>query len=295
MTKDSIQAYLNEIGRYPLLSKAQEIILGTQVQAWIAIKDQDRSSYTNIEIQIEKTGIHAREKFINCNLRLVVNVARKYTSQAKTLDFMDLVQEGNIGLARAVEKFDPTRGYAMSTYAYWWIRQAIQRALQINDSPIRLPTSIHESIFIIKKTSERLTHELGREPTIKEVAAKIDLNEERISELLNAPKTVTSLDAKCGEDDSGFSIVEMITDYKNLNTIEDAEDRINSEILDYAINEYLDKTTKFIILERNKSLPTTWKDLSSMTGLSKTKLQTMEKNGIRRCALMIFMKKKLGF
>ncbi len=295
MTKDSVQVYLNEIGRYPLLNKAQEVALGTQVQAWIAIRGQDRDTYTRAELQIERAGIRAREKFINCNLRLVVNIARRYITQAKTLEFMDLVQEGNIGLARAVEKFDPTRGYAMSTYAYWWIRQAIQRALQTSDSSIRLPTSVHESIFTIKKASERLSHQLGREPTIKEVATEIGLNEGQVCDLLNAPKATTSLDLKCGEDDSGFSIIETIVDYRSSNTVEDAEDKINNEILYSAIDEYLDKTTRLVIIERNKGLPTTWKDLSEMTGLSKSKLQAMEKSGMKRCALMIFMKKKLSF
>ena len=162
MTRDAIQAYLNEIGRYPLLTKAQEIVLGTQIQAWIALQEKDSSEYTREERQIERIGKRAREKFINCNLRLVVNIARKYVRHAKTLDFMDLIQEGNMGLARAVEKFDPTRGYAMSTYAYWWIRQAMQRALQSTDAAIRLPIGTHDSLYAVKKAAETLAKQIGR-------------------------------------------------------------------------------------------------------------------------------------
>ncbi len=106
MAKDATQSYLNEIGRYPLLTKAQEVLLGTQIQAWMAIRDKDESEYTQEDKRIARTGQRAREKFIKCNLRLVVSIARKYTNRCTTLDLMDLVQEGNFGLARAVEKFE---------------------------------------------------------------------------------------------------------------------------------------------------------------------------------------------
>jgi RNA polymerase sigma factor (sigma-70 family) len=294
MARDAIQAYLNDIGRYPLLTKAQEVMLGTQVQAWMAIQDKDRSEYTQEELRIEKIGKRAREKFINCNLRLVVNIARKYIRHARTLDFMDLVQEGNIGLARAVEKFDPTRGYAMSTYAYWWIRQAIQRAMQSSDSTIRLAISIHESLFAIKRASEILSKENGRDATLKEISEYTGMDLEMIQSALDAPVAQISLDRTCRDADDSSSILDMIADPRNSNTLEDAEDRLNIEAMYVAFHEYLDENTRYVILERNKEKPATWGELSKKMNLSRGKLQLMEKKGLQKCALLLSVKMKLN-
>ena len=294
MARDAIQAYLNDIGRYPLLTKAQEVMLGTQVQAWMAIQDKDRSEYTQEELRIEKIGKRAREKFINCNLRLVVNIARKYIRHARTLDFMDLVQEGNIGLARAVEKFDPTRGYAMSTYAYWWIRQAIQRAMQSSDSTIRLAISVHESLFAIKRASEILSKENGRDATLKEISEYTGMDLEMIQSALDAPVAQISLDRTCRDADDSSSILDMIADPRNSNTLEDAEDRLNIEAMYVAFHEYLDENTRYVILERNKEKPATWGELSKKMNLSRGKLQLMEKKGLQKCALLLSVKTKLN-
>lgn len=294
MARDAIQAYLNDIGRYPLLTKAQEVMLGTQVQAWMAIQDKDRSEYTQEELRIEKIGKRAREKFINCNLRLVVNIARKYIRHARTLDFMDLVQEGNIGLARAVEKFDPTRGYAMSTYAYWWIRQAIQRAMQSSDSTIRLAISVHESLFAIKRASEILSKENGRDATLKEISEYTGMDLEMIQSALDAPVAQISLDRTCRDADDSSSILDMIADPRNSNTLEDAEDRLNIEAMYVAFHEYLDENTRYVILERNKEKPATWGELSKKMNLSRGKLQLMEKKGLQKCALLLSVKMKLN-
>lgn len=294
MARDTIQAYLNEIGRYPLLTKAQEVMLGTQVQAWIAIQSKDREAYSEDELRIEKIGIRARAKFINCNLRLVVNIARKYTRLAKTLDFMDLIQEGNIGLARAVEKFDPTRGYAMSTYAYWWIRQAIQRAMQATDSTIRLPIGTYDALHQVRRAGERLSQELKREPTLKEISDEIGIDIEDIRKLLDAPRNAFSLDKKCTDNDDSSAIIDVVPDPRNSNTIDDAEERINIEALYRALDEFVDEQTRYIILERHRDKPTSWSDLSQATGLSKGKLQMLERRGIQKCALLLSVKNKLN-
>jgi RNA polymerase primary sigma factor len=291
MSRDSIQAYLNEIGRYPLLTKAQEVSLGTQVQAWVSIGEKEE--YTDEEKRIQKLGARAKAKFVNCNLRLVVNVARKYVRFCNSLDFMDLIQEGNLGLVRAIEKFDPTRGYAFSTYAYWWIRQSIQRSIQTNDCCIRLPIGIHESIHKIAKAVERLSKQLGREPTLNEIAEETDLKMKDVKSALEAPRTLISLDKVVNDQDHGSTIVEMIQDTKNSNSIEDAENRINIADAYMAIDRYLDEQTKFVILERSKDPPTTWKELSATMEISKGKLQIMEKEGLRRCALLLAIKNKI--
>ena len=294
MASDTIQAYLNEIGRYPLLTKAQEVMLGTQIQAWVAIQEKDKSEYSEEELRIEKIGIRARAKFINCNLRLVVTIARKYTRLAKTLDFMDLIQEGNIGLARAVEKFDPTRGYAMSTYAYWWIRQAIQRAMQATDSTIRLPIGTYDALHQIRRTGERLSQSLGREPTLKEISDEIGIDLDDIRKLLDAPRNAFSLDKKCTDNDDSSAVIDVIPDPRNSNTIDDAEERMNVEALYHALDQYVDEQTKYIILERHREKPTSWLELSQTTGLSKGKLQALERKGIQKCALLLSVKNKLN-
>ena len=291
--RDSTQAYLNEIGRYPLLTKAQEVALGTQIQAWIVVQEKGELDYTEEDIKITRVGKRAKAKFINCNLRLVVNVARKYARHCKTLDFMDLIQEGNLGLVRAIEKFDPTRGYAFSTYAYWWIRQSIQRAIQTNDCCIRLPIGIHESIGKIKKTIEILSKRLGREPTIQEIAIEIEIAVDEVKNIIDAPRSLVSLDRVAGENEIGSAIVDIIPDERNSNTIDDAELRINIDDAYMAIDHYLDERTKFVVLERSKDPPTTWKELSATMNISKGKLQVMEKEGLRRCALLLAIRKRI--
>jgi RNA polymerase primary sigma factor len=292
MARDATQAYLNEIGRYPLLTKAQEVMLGTQVQAWMNIKDKDENEYTEEEKKIARAGKRAREKFIKCNLRLVVNIARKYVPRCSTLELMDLVQEGNVGLARAVEKFDPTRGYAMSTYAYWWIRQSIQRSMQFNDLTIRLSINAHDSAAKIAKTVEVLSKNLGREPTVLEISEWSGLSIEEIKLTATAPKVITSLDRKANDAEGSSPMIELIPDERHSNTIEDAENRIKIEDAYDAIDRYLDNTSKLIVLERMKDPPTPWKDISTVTGLSRGKLQSMEKTALQRCALLLRIKNR---
>lgn len=293
MARDATQSYLNEIGRYPLLTKAQEIMLGTQVQAWMVIRDKDELTYTEEEKKIARTGKRAREKFIKCNLRLVVNIARKYTNRCNTLDLMDLVQEGNVGLARAVEKFDPTRGYAMSTYAYWWIRQAIQRSMQCADLIIRLPIGVHDATFKINKTVELLTKELGREPSIAEMSEASNLSVEEIKNALTAPRAMTSLDKQANDKECSSFLIELIADERNSNTLEEVHDQSVLSDIYTAIETYLDEMTKYVVLERTKNPPTPWKDICEITGLSRGRLQKIEQNGLNRCAMILRVKKDL--
>lgn len=293
MARDTTQSYLNEIGRYPLLTKAQEVLLGTQVQAWMAIKDKDEADYTEEEKLIARVGKRAKEKFIKCNLRLVVNVARKYVGRCTTLDLMDLVQEGNLGLTRAVEKFDPTRGYAMSTYAYWWIRQAIQRSMQFSDLTIKLPIGVHDGTFRISKATEQLTKQFNREPTLHEIAEHAGMTIEEIKGVISAPRALASLDKKCDEAEGTSTLIELISDERHSNTLGDTEKIINLERAYTAIEEYLDETTRYVILERLKDPPTTWKDLVKATGITRGRLQLMEKAGLRRCAMLLNVKSKI--
>ena len=164
--------YLQEIARYPLLSKDQEIMLSRVVQEWQTAEDPTPA-------QIRR-GRRAREKMINSNLRLVVSIAKRYSNRAKRMGFMDLVQEGNLGLCIAVERFDPYRGYRFSTYSYWWIRQAISRGIQQQDRTIKLPANAQELLNKIRFWSMDYEREHGKRPSMQQCADAFDIKLERL-------------------------------------------------------------------------------------------------------------------
>lgn len=214
---DSVGIYLQQIGRFPMLKPDQEILYARQVQEMLKVQQHNDAlmqrferTPTNAElaahlnitepqlIQIQKLGLLAKEKMITANLRLVVAVAKKY--RWSNLELLDLVQEGTIGLQRAVEKFDPIRGYKFSTYAYWWIRQAIANAVACQWRTIRLPNDMTTRLRQIKKAHTKLFHLLGRTPTIAEIAEAINLNPKQVSECLNAFRPLLSLELPVGEE-----------------------------------------------------------------------------------------------
>lgn len=291
-TDPNIKRYLNEVGRYPLLRPEEEIELGRQVTRLNELEGRDDlNTYEQIEIVVCRK---AKQKFINCNLRLVVNVAKKYQHLCKSLELIDLIQEGNIALIRAVEKFDFSRGYRFSTYCYWWIRQAMQRAIGSMDSPIRLPNSFHDVIFKINRSVELLTKELGRRPTFKEIADSVEMTVEVLVATLQKSQPVGSLDATVDTSESRVSIVDSIEDTINVNTIENLEFSAMLEELFFALENYLDDLAKFILLERNKAAPTSWKDLEKATGIDRIQLQQIEEESVMRCKIMIQAQKEIG-
>ncbi|MFZ9946830.1 MAG: sigma-70 family RNA polymerase sigma factor, partial [Vulcanococcus sp.] len=154
---DPISWYLSTIGRVPLLTPAEEIELGNQVQAMMRLTEEEpESGYTDQQKKTIRVGRRSKERMMKANLRLVVSVAKKY--QGKGLELLDLIQEGSLGLERAVEKFDPTRGYKFSTYAFWWIRQSMTRAIACQSRTIRLPVHLSERLTAIRKVSLDLAH-----------------------------------------------------------------------------------------------------------------------------------------
>ena len=173
-SSDPISWYLSTIGRVPLLTPAEEIELGNQVQAMMRLAEEDKGeAYTTHEKKIMRVGKRSKERMMKANLRLVVSVAKKY--QGKGLELLDLIQEGSLGLERAVEKFDPTRGYKFSTYAFWWIRQSMTRAIACQSRTIRLPVHLSERLTAIRKVSLELAHKLGAMPSRKEIAEEMDM------------------------------------------------------------------------------------------------------------------------
>jgi RNA polymerase nonessential primary-like sigma factor len=214
--RDMVRTYLHEIGRVPLLTHEQEIVFGKQVQQMMTLLDvqealtqtlgheptllewAQKSDLTEAELEsLLKTGKRAKQKMIEANLRLVVAVAKKY--QKRNLELLDLIQEGTLGLERGVEKFDPTRGYKFSTYAYWWIRQAITRAIAQQARTIRLPIHITEKLNKIKKAQRELSQKLGRSATPAEIAHELELDPTQIREFLMIARQPVSLDLRVGD------------------------------------------------------------------------------------------------
>jgi RNA polymerase nonessential primary-like sigma factor len=216
---DLVRSYLRDIGRVPLLSHEQEITLGRQVQELMALEElreeltmraggeepseaqlSEAADLTPAQLKRRlQGGRRAKERMVAANLRLVVSVAKKYTK--RNMELLDLIQEGTIGLVRGVEKFDPTRGYKFSTYAYWWIRQGITRAIAEKSRTIRLPIHITETLNKLKKAQRELSQELGRTPTVGELAVAAELPEEEVKDLLCRARQPVSLETKVGDGD----------------------------------------------------------------------------------------------
>ena len=211
-----MRSYLRDIGRVPLLSHEQEITLGRQVQELVRFEEAEEefrvrngrpATLAELAVVVDLTpsvlrrrlasGRRAKERMVAANLRLVVSVAKKYTR--RNMELLDLIQEGTIGLVRGVEKFDPTRGYKFSTYAYWWIRQGITRAIAEKSRSIRLPIHITETLNKLKKGQRELSQDLGRTPTVTELALHVDLPEDEVKDLLARARQPVSLEMRVGD------------------------------------------------------------------------------------------------
>ncbi len=186
---DSVRLYLREIGKIPLLSSEEELALAQRVVAG----DKD-----------------AKDKMAEANMRLVVSIAKRYVGRG--LDLLDLIQEGNTGLLRAVEKFDPDKGFKFSTYATWWIRQAITRAIADQARVIRIPVHMVETINKLLRTQRRLTQELNREPTNEEIAAAMEIEVEKVEHIMKIKQEISSLDASIRDDEEDSVLADFIED-----------------------------------------------------------------------------------
>ena len=233
-SSDPVSWYLATIGRIPLLTPAEEIELGNQVQAMMELTEDgsktfDDSALTTQQRRLIRIGRRAKERMMKANLRLVVSVAKKY--QGKGLELLDLIQEGSLGLERAVEKFDPTRGYKFSTYAYWWIRQSMTRAIACQSRTIRLPVHLSERLTTIRKVSLDLAHKLGAMPSRVEIAEAMDIPLDELDSLLRQALTTSSLDAPVNGEEGRSFLGDLIADSSLDEPLDIVEQRIHHEQL----------------------------------------------------------------
>ncbi len=226
-TYDSIQMYLKEIGQYPLIA---------------AVEERDLAK------RIEKGDIEAKNLLARANLRLVVSIAKKYVGRSSDLTLLDLIQEGNLGLFKAVEKFDWTKGYKFSTYATWWIRQSITRALADQSRTIRIPVHMVETISKYKQVVRRLSQDLGRDPLVEEIAMEMNLEVEKIHVIEQINQETVSLEQPIGDDDDKSTRGEFIPDDKILRPDQDSSRRILSDQIKEVLDTLSPKERKILEL-----------------------------------------------
>lgn len=275
---DSIRIYLQEIGRTPLLSPAEEFDLASQVKEMVYLLDKEK--LTQEEQEVIKRGQQAKQKMIKANLRLVVSIAKKY--QNRGLSLLDLVQEGSIGLMQGVEKFDPDRGYKFSTYAYWWIRQAITRAIAQQARTIRLPIHITDSLNKIKKTLRELSVELGRKPTEEEMSQKLEIPLEKLRTISQAAYKTNSRSLNIVLDEHNTELEDILPDETRS-----PNDFVNQQELESKIDELLDdlppRQREIITLryglQNGKRM--SYKEIGQQCGLSHERVRQLNNRAMR--------------
>jgi RNA polymerase primary sigma factor len=257
--EDSVQLYLRSIGRIKLLSAKEEIELARRIARGDKV---------------------AKKRLIQANLRLVVSVAKKY--QGRGLPFLDLIQEGNLGLIRAAEKYDPERGYKFSTYATWWIRQGITRALADKSRTIRVPVHMVETINNLRKTTRRLAQELGRRPTMEELAKALSVTLIKVKEILAANRLPLSLDTPYGEDEDN-SLAELVEDENSMPPEASTETNLMSRDIRGVLSTLTPRERDILILRfgLNDGQQRTLEQVGKIVGLTRERTRQIELKALR--------------
>ena len=253
LTGDPVRMYLKEIGKVDLLTASEEVDLamkieaGTQATAQLEAAESGELSLTRAEqrrlMRVEQVGLDAKQQLISANLRLVVSIAKRYVGRGML--FLDLIQEGNLGLIRAVEKFDYTKGFKFSTYATWWIRQAITRAIADQARTIRIPVHMVETINKLVRVQRQLLQELGRDPTPEEIAEEMGITAERVREIQKISQEPVSLETPIGEEEDSM-LGDFIEDTSALAPPDAASDSMLREQLDQVLDGLADRERKVI-------------------------------------------------
>jgi RNA polymerase primary sigma factor len=242
---DPVRMYLREIGRVPLLTAEEEVRLAQLMERGKAERRRAEIYKTTPNRRIIEEGEEAQRRLTEANLRLVVSVAKKYIGRGMSL--LDLIQEGNIGLIRAVEKFDYTKGYKFSTYATWWIRQAITRAIADQARTIRIPVHMVETINRLIRISRRLLQDLGREPTSEEIAAQMDISAEKVREIIKVSQEPVSLETPIGEEEDSH-LGDFIEDHTALAPAEAASHQLLKEQVEDVLDSLTERERKVLQL-----------------------------------------------
>jgi len=301
MTGDSVRAYLREIGRVPLLEHEEEIILGRKVQRLMEIEEKRKELESSLQQNFSdkelcemmacdwirfrrdlREGRKAKDKMVTANLRLVVSVAKKYTK--RNMELLDIIQEGTIGLVRGVEKFDPGRGYKFSTYAYWWIRQGITRAIAEKSRAIRLPIHITENLNRLKKAQRDLSQKNGYMPTVSELADELKLSQDDIKDLMCKARHPTSLEVKIGEN-RDTALIDLLEDENQLPEMLLERACVKDDIHDLLAS--LPEIQSAVICMRygigeEVLEPMSMTAVGQVLNMSRDRVRTLENNGLKK-------------
>ena len=280
-SSDLFRQYLREIGRIPLLTAVEEVDLARRVEAGLFAEERldnsdDLDSQLALDLdKIVVMGRMAKRRLIEANLRLVVSVAKRYVGRGLTM--LDLVQEGNLGLIRAVEKFDYARGFKFSTYATWWIRQAMSRALADQARTIRVPVHVVELINRVIRVQRRLLQERGYEPTHAEVAVILELPPERVGEVLRLAQEPVSLHAPVGEEDD-LSLGDLIEDGDAASPVESAAFLLLREHLEAVLSTLGERERKVVQLRYglDDGRPRTLEEIGRLFGVTRERIRQIE-------------------
>jgi RNA polymerase sigma factor (sigma-70 family) len=292
MSQDLVRDYLKTIGKVPLLTPLEEKFLAQQIQEMMPLLEIPEPEKTSQQKKIICSGKRAKQAMINANLRLVVSIAKRYMHRG--VDMMDLIQEGNLGLARATEKFDPTKGYRFSTYAYWWIRQGITRAIANQSRSIRLPIHITERLNRVKKVHRDLSQTLKRMPTKQEMADALDLELEEFEQLMTYSRRIASLDQWVGTSED-TPLEEFVADTKA-----NPKEQIEKIFLYQQVENLLACLTpseRDVILAKyglEDDKPLNRKAIGQkLGGLSRERVRQLEVSAMQKLRLALFRAKRL--
>jgi len=286
LSADSIGWYLSNIGRVPLLTAAEEIELAHHVQAMKRLQELPAEQLTPRQKHQIRMGTRARDRMMAANLRLVVSVAKKYQNQG--LELLDLVQEGAIGLERAVDKFDPAMGYKFSTYAYWWIRQGMTRAIDNSARTIRLPIHVSEKLSKMRRITRELSHRFGRQPNRLELAHAMGMAPEELEELISQSAPCASLDAHARGDDDRSTLGELIADPSSNESMDSMDRTLQKEHLGTWLAQLNERERRIIELRFGLAgqEPLTLAEIGRQINVSRERVRQLEAKAILKLRLM---------